>query len=91
MCLHSGTGIWSRRQPLLLRESRRALGRRGIPGAFEMRGTAQFAGQVLVENRRTAAGAESTETSGWRRPSHHQGEPNPRQWQLRLRRHPRGN
>lgn len=59
--LRSGAGgVWPRWRSVLFCESRRAHGGRGITGTAEMRGTAELAGQVLVENRRTAVGTEST-------------------------------
>lgn len=92
LCFRSNvTGVRPGRRPLLLREPRRALGRRGIPGASKMRGAAELAGQVHVEDRRPASGAEPAKAPGRRRSPHHQGQSYPRQWKLRLRGHSRGN
>lgn len=92
VCFRSNvTGIRPGRRPLFLREPRRALGRRGIPRAPEMRGAAEFAGQVHVEDRRPASGAEPAKAPGRWRSSHNKGQSYPRQWKLRLRGHSRGN
>jgi len=55
-----------------------------------MRGPAELARQVLVEDGRTAARSESTPTPGRGRSLHHAGQPDPRQRQVRLRGHARG-